>query len=109
MVPRNSLAVPKDNMLIPVDDIKKILEDNYVVYVKYVRIGDWYRFALAAEWATPSHVKMADKDKPVSAGTFKLYRDGRFEWESGYSMTLRVGAAADDEDRLKKLFSCTKE
>jgi hypothetical protein len=89
---------------ISVDDIKKVLVDNYVVYVKYVRVGETYRFALDAEWSTPKHSQMVKKgETATSAGGFKLYRD-RFEWETRYSTTLHIGVAQDDEKNLTELF-----
>lgn len=92
------------NHIISVEDIKKILVDNYVVYVKYVRIGDTYQFALDAEWCTPKHSQMVQNGETAkSAGGFKLYRD-RLEWETLYSTTLHIGVAQDDEDNLTKLF-----
>lgn len=91
-------------MLISTEDIKRMLVDNYVVYVKYVRVGNEYRFALDAEWSTPNHSQMIQKGEiPISAGAFKLYRD-RFEWENQWSTTLSIGTAPDDEANLTKLF-----
>jgi len=92
------------NNLISVEDIKKILVDNYVVYVKYVRIGETYRFALDADWFTPKHSQMVKAGETAkSAGGFKLYRD-RLEWEVTYSQTLHLGTAPDDEKNLCELF-----
>ncbi len=91
--------------MVTADDIKQVLLDNYVVYVKYVRVGDEYRFALDADWSTPNHSQMIKKgEKPTSAGNFKLYSPkygmGRFEWENHWSTTLNIGSAPDDEANL---------
>jgi len=87
-----------------VEQIKTKTLGDYVVYVKYVRVGNDYRFAIQADWFSPEHRDLVKSDEtPTSAGIFKLYRD-RFEWESGWSMSLQVGSAPDDEDNLKKLF-----
>jgi hypothetical protein len=96
--------------MISIEEIKKVLVDNYVVYVKFVRIGDTYRFALNADCFAPSHSQMVQKGETAkSAGSFKLYRD-RFEWENSWSATLRLGTVEDDEKNLCELFlSCTEK
>lgn len=92
------------NNIISVEDIKKVLVDNYVVYVKFVRIGDTYRFALDADWFTPSHAQMVLKGETAkSAGNFKLYRD-HLQWENTWSSTLMLGTVQGDHDNLVKLF-----
>ena len=89
--------------LISVEDIKKVQADNYVTYLKWVRIGNEYRFALAGEWCTPDHKQMVNEGEiPVSAGYFKLYKD-RLETE-GWSSTLKIGSKPDDSENLAKLF-----
>jgi hypothetical protein len=89
---------------ISIEDIKKVMVDNYVVYVKYVRIGNAYRFALDADWHTPSHSQMVKIGETAkSAGSFKLYQD-RFAWEDSWSSTLKLGSVQDDEKNLTELF-----
>ena len=89
---------------ISIEDIKKLMADNDVVYIKYVRIDNDYRFALDAHWSTPNHSQMVGSyEIAESAGAFKLYRD-RFEWETTWSVTLQIGIAKDDEEKLRELF-----
>jgi hypothetical protein len=90
--------------MITVAEIKQILKDNYVVYIKYVRIGNEYRFVLDADWYTPKQSQMVKEGEiPVSAGSFKLYQN-RLEWESQWSATLRMGTAPDDDKNLHQIF-----
>lgn len=82
-------------------DIKKILEEDYVVFLKYVRINNEFRFALASDWNAPAHSQMVNQgENVVSAGIFKVYHDKRFVWENTYSMTLKIGTKPDDQERI---------
>jgi hypothetical protein len=96
-------------MLVSIDEIRKDLESHYATYLKYVRVGNEYRFALAAEWSTPDHKQMIqDGETATSAAYCKVYRptdaepQGELEM-SGYSSTLGIGQAADDMENITKL------
>ena len=74
---------------------------------KWVRVvgpkgTDVYRFAEVAYFC-PDHRHMVDENEQVvSAGSLRLAPD---KWEFlGHSMTLKIGAASDDEDLFTELF-----
>lgn len=90
-------------MFVTPEQVKTILKTNHLVIVKYVRVGDEYRFVGMDGWPIPNHDSMLKAgETPVSAAFCKVYRD-RVDVE-GHSMTLKMGPAPDDICHLSRIF-----
>lgn len=87
------------------EEIKKRLENDYVIYVKYIRLN-------TGEMRFIDHLKDhsssvdKEKDTTVSAGTLKIKKDKGFYIDSVGSFTLGISTAKclqDDEEVLEKV------
>ncbi len=79
--------------------LKEEITENYVTYVKYVRIADEYRFVNTFG----NHSDLVWSGEIAQSAAFcKIYKD-RVEVE-GYSSTLGICSAPEDEAALTKLF-----
>ena len=77
-----------------------LANQEHFSFLKYVRVAGEYRFANALT-AEADHKQMANGEPVEGAGFLKVYPDGLFV--EGHSVTLQVGPAADDEERLSGL------
>lgn len=86
-----------------IEQAKQLLQEEGYLYLKYVRVGDTFRFADATSFYQPNHVDMiAEGEEAVSASYLKVTK-GMLQTD-GWSTTLRIGPAGDDEELLRKLF-----
>lgn len=89
--------------MLTVEEIKTIVKKGNPANVKYVRIGNEFRYAVVAGPIEHRHLVMPD-ETPKSAGFFTLYRDNLFYLHNMPSSSLRLGPIADDEELLKVIF-----
>ena len=74
-------------------------------YWKYVRVGDGYRFADATSMCAPEHKSALEAGEATEGAAFVKVRtlDGVEVRVESWSVTLKIGPAADDEGRLLRL------
>jgi hypothetical protein len=87
-----------------VEQVKEELKKSPHQYYKYIRIGNEFRF-ISIEIYGGSHTQMVQEgETPVSAGFVKFTYDNTFFTE-GYSSTLNLGRADDDDTLLGSIFN----
>jgi hypothetical protein len=84
------------------------LADGASFYWKYVRVGGGYRFADATRMTAPEHKSALEGGEAAEGAAFAKVST----WDAaragdevevrveGWSATLKIGPAGDDEDRL---------
>ncbi len=83
-----------------VEQILAKVHEGLGCYVKYVRVGDTFRFCGFME----NHSSLLqDGEVPTSAAAVGINETGIRVRES--SMLLKIGPADDDSERLSKLFN----
>lgn len=86
------------------DEIKTWIEaEGGIASLKYVRVGDEYRFVVAGSLTTPDHKDMLNPGETPTSAAYVSVADGVVRVQ-GESMTLKMGRASDDEDNLRAIF-----
>ena len=84
------------------DEIEQIRQKYSITHLKYVRIGNEYRFITCDGEYIPNHKNMVEANETVTSAAYcKLYKN-RVEIE-GNSTTLKAYSAGDDEANITKL------
>ena len=83
--------------------IKEIKEYDNATPVKYVRVGDDFRFAKVDSYTNHSDLVGQD-ETPVSAGFF-IYFLGEVHLQNTPSATLKLGPKQEDKELLERVFS----
>jgi hypothetical protein len=86
------------------EEIKqKLSEENYLI-LKYVRIGEEYRFLLAGDPDGPTHYDMTKGQKTISAGFCTVSLPEKTVNAYGKSSTLSLEPVSDDSAKLTSIF-----
>lgn len=88
--------------MISIQEIKENITKNYVVSLKYVRIGDEFRFVLAGEYAIEHAAMLRPDEKATSAGYFAASRNKIVMMPFG-SVSLHIEPLPEDNDLIAKM------
>jgi len=86
-----------------IQEIKAIVDEGNPANIKYVRVGNEFRYAPVAGPIEHKHL-VAPHETPKSAGFFTLFRNNLFYLHTMPSTSLRLGPHDDDEQLLKDIF-----
>lgn len=89
--------------LITVEQILETVKEGGLCGYRYVKVGNEFRFSDYADLHSPDHKAIANGDNVSSAGFIKV-RTGKVS-VGGYSMSLKISPAANDEVELATLLN----
>lgn len=89
--------------LVTVEQILERVSEGGLCGYRYVKIGNEFRFSDYADLHSPDHKAIA-KGEPVSSAGFVKVRNGKVS-VGGYSMSLQLSPAANDEMELAALLN----
>ncbi len=85
-----------------VEEIKQIVKDKKLAVIKYVRVGEDFRYAIPG--GPVEHRQLVEESEiPTSAGFFSLFEDSLLLNKTP-STTLKLGPLPEDLDLLKTIF-----
>lgn len=90
--------------MLTVDAIKEITKGGSAANIKYVRLENGFRYAIAGGPIEHKHL-VKDGEKPISAGFFSYFKDGFFHLHPMQSATLQLGPHEEDAALLKTIFT----
>lgn len=85
-----------------VEEIKQLASSGQAANIKYVRVEDGFRYAIAGGIIEHSQL-VQNGEVPVSAGFFSLFNDF-FHLHKMASASLNLGPLDEDADLLKTIF-----
>lgn len=89
---------------ISIDQIKQKIAEGEFLYLKYVRVGEEYRFCEVSDHYGCSHKRLLREGEiPTGAAFLNIHPDGLFV--EGYSSTLNMGDAPGDQENFCKIFN----
>ena len=89
--------------MLTVEAIKEMTK-NGAANIKYVRLQDGFRYAIAGGPIEHKHL-VKDGEKPISAGFFSLFKDDFFHLHPMPSVSLQLGPLEEDAALLKTIFT----
>jgi len=90
-------------MKLSVEEIKIKCKEDKFASIKYVRIGNDFRYAVAGGYT--EHWELVEKGEiPTSAGFFSLFHDNELHLHETPSTSLKLGPLKEDSDFLKTIF-----
>jgi hypothetical protein len=89
---------------ISIDQIRQSITAGEFVDLKYVRVGDEYRFCDISDHYGCNHKRLLrEGEVPTGAAFLHIRPDGLFI--DSYSTTLNIGSAAGDQENFCKMFN----
>lgn len=89
--------------MLTVESIKELVNSGNVANIKYVRVENGFRYAIAG--GSVEHKQLVKNgETPVSAGFFSLSKDDFFYLHPMASASLSFGPLDEDAELLKTIF-----
>lgn len=89
--------------MLTVEEIKAIVNNGQPVAIKYVRINNEFRYAVAGGPVEHAHLLRKD-EVPTSAGFFLLF-EKHFRLHENHSASLQLGPLEEDAELLRAIFT----